>query len=77
MTPLHARTYHVSLRIWLLVSVAMALAASASTLAILYLARPFIASRGGLAPEVQNILFAATATAGGLAGIGGLVVGVG
>jgi two-component system, NtrC family, sensor histidine kinase AtoS len=77
VTPLHARTYHLSLRIWLLVSVAMALAASASTLGILYLARPFIASRGGLAPEVQNILFAATATAGGLAGIGGLVIGVG
>jgi two-component system sensor histidine kinase AtoS len=59
-----------------MLSVAMALAATASTLVVLYLERPFIASRGGLAPGLQNVLFATAAAAGGLAGLGGLLLGV-
>jgi len=54
----------------------MALAATASMLTLLYLQRPFIAARGGFAPDVQNALFAAAVAVGGLAGLGGLVLGV-
>jgi signal transduction histidine kinase len=68
--------YRIALRLWVMLSVAMALAATASTLAVLYLQRPFIAARGGFAPGVQNALFAAAVAAGGLAGLGGLVLGV-
>ncbi len=78
MTPVQGapRRYRVALRLWVLLSVAMALAATASTLAVLYLARPFFAAHGGLAPGVQNALFATAVAAGGLAGLGGLVLGV-
>jgi len=46
------RRYRLELRLWVMLSVAMALAATASTLAVLYLQRPFIAARGGFAPDV-------------------------
>ena len=60
MTPVQGtpRRYRLELRLWVMLSVAMALAATASTLAVLYLQRPFIAARGGLAPDAQNALFA-------------------
>src|SRR2546427_5345442 len=70
------RRYRLELRLWVMLSVAMALAATASTLAVLYLQRPFIAARGGLAPDAQNALFAAAVAAGGLAGLAGLALGV-
>ena len=70
------RRYRLELRLWVMLSVAMALAATASTLAVLYLQRPFIAARGGFAPDVQNALFAAAVAAGGLAGLAGLALGV-
>src|SRR5207244_3589783 len=70
------RRYRLELRLWVMLSVAMALAATASTLAVLYLQRPFIAARGGVAPDAQNALFAAAVAAGGLAGLAGLALGV-
>ena len=78
MTPVQGapRRYRLELRLWVMLSVAMALAATASTLAVLYLQRPFIAARGGLAPDAQNALFAAAVAAGGLAGLAGLALGV-
>ena len=78
MTPVQGapRRYRLELRLWVMLSVAMALAATASTLAVLYLQRPFIAARGGFAPDVQNALFAAAVAAGGLAGLAGLALGV-
>src|SRR5256712_4797362 len=59
-----------------MLSVVMGLAATASMLTLLYLQRPFIAARGGFAPDVQNVLFAAAVAVGGLAGLGGLVLGI-
>src|SRR2546428_13231201 len=59
-----------------MLSVVMGLAATASMLTLLYLQRPFIAARGGFAPDVQNALFAAAIAVGGLAGLGGPVLGV-
>ncbi|PYM97631.1 MAG: hypothetical protein DME07_24940 [Candidatus Rokuibacteriota bacterium] len=78
MTPVHGapHRYRPALRLWVMLSVVMALAATASTLTILYLLRPFIAERGGFAPDVQNALFAAAVAAGALAGLGGLLLGV-
>src|SRR2546425_8461631 len=78
VTPIHGapRRYRLELRLWVMLSVAMALAATASTLAVLYLQRPFIAARGGLAPDAQNALFAAAVAAGRLAGLAGLALGV-
>src|SRR2546425_1803981 len=70
------RRYRIALRLWVMLSVAMALAATASTLVVLYLQRPFIATRAGFPPDVQNTLFAAAVAAGGLAGLGGLALGV-
>jgi len=68
--------YRVGLRLWVMSSVAMALAASASTLALLYFQRPFIAARGGLAPGAYEILFLTAIAAGVLAALAGLVLGV-
>ena len=78
MTPAHAapRRYRIDLRLWVVLSVAMALAATTSSLVLLYLQRPFIASHGGLESDLQNVLFATAAAAGGLAGLGGLLLGV-
>jgi two-component system, NtrC family, sensor histidine kinase AtoS len=71
-----ARHYRLAVRLWVILAVAMAVAASASTLGVLYLARPFIAERGGLAPGVQDILFLTAIAAAILAGIAGLALGV-
>src|SRR5207245_8977742 len=49
------RRYRLALRLWVMLSVFMALAATASTLTLLYLQRPFIAARGGFAPDVPNV----------------------
>ena len=78
MTPAHGAPphYRIALRLGVMLSVVMALAATASMLTLLYLQRPFIAARGGFAPDVQNALFAAAVAVGGLAGLGGLVLGV-
>ncbi len=78
MTPVHGAPphYRIALRLGVMLSVVMALAATASMLTLLYLQRPFIAARGGFAPDVQNALFAAAVAVGGLAGLGGLVLGV-
>jgi signal transduction histidine kinase len=70
------RRYRIALRLWVMLSVVMALAATAGMLILLYLQRPFIAARGGFAPDVQNVVFAAAVAVGGLAGLGGLVLGV-
>jgi hypothetical protein len=56
--------YRLGLRLWVTSAVAMALAASVSTLALLYLQRPFIAERGGLAPGAYEMLFLTAIAAG-------------
>lgn len=71
-----ARHYHTTLRLWVLLAVAMALAAMASTLGILYVQRPFIAARGGFAPAAYDMLFLTAIAAGLLAAIAGLALGV-
>ena len=71
-----ARRYRLAVRLWVILAVAMAVAASASTLGVLYLARPFIAERGGLAPGVQDILFLTAIAAAILAAVAGLALGV-
>jgi len=78
VTPIHGarRHYRIALRLWVMLSVVMALAATAGMLILLYLQRPFIAARGGFAPDVQNVVFAAAVAVGGLAGLGGLVLGI-
>jgi signal transduction histidine kinase len=70
------RRYRLAVRLWVILAVAMAVAASASTLGVLYLARPFIAGRGGLGPGVQDILFLTAIAAAILAGVAGLALGV-
>src|SRR5439155_13648315 len=78
VTPGHGarRRSPISRRLWVMLWVFVALAGPASTLTLLYLQRPFIAARGGFAPDVQNGLFAAAVSAGALAGLGGLLLGV-
>jgi two-component system, NtrC family, sensor histidine kinase AtoS len=71
-----SQRYRVAVRLWVVLAVAMAVAASASTLGVLYLARPFIAERGGLAPGVQDILFLTAIAAAILAAVAGLALGV-
>jgi signal transduction histidine kinase len=78
MRPAHGapHRYRITLRLWVMLSVVMALAATASTLTLLYLQRPFIAARGGFTLDVQNALFAMALLAGALAGLGGLLLGI-
>ena len=76
MTPKTPASYRVTVRLWVMLSLAMAVAATASTLAVLYLQRPFLASRGGVAPELPTVLFAAAVATGLAAALVGLGIGV-
>ncbi len=69
--------YRVSLRLYVVFSLLMAAAAAASSLFMLYLARPFAAELSG--PQTRQLtvlLFTGSAVAGALAAIGGLIVGL-
>ena len=76
MTPKSPASYRVTVRLWVMLSLAMAVAATASTLALLYLQRPFLASRGGVAPELPTVLFAGAIATGLVAALVGLGIGV-
>src|SRR2546422_3830956 len=67
----------VSRRLYVVFSLLMAAAAAASSLFMLYLARPFAAELSG--PQTRQLtvpLFTGSAVAGALAAIGGLIVGL-
>jgi len=67
----------VSVRLYVIFSLLMAVAATASGLLLLYIARPFITELGGpLAARATILLFAGAALAGALAAVGGLFVGL-
>jgi PAS domain S-box-containing protein len=72
-----ASSYRVSLRLYVVFSVLMALAAIASGLLLVYLARPFI---GQLPPayagQARILLFAGAGVAGAAAAVAGMIVGV-
>jgi PAS domain S-box-containing protein len=73
-----ARTssYRVSLRLYVLFSVLMAVSAAASGLLLLYLARPFITALGQQATRATFLLFTGAGVAGALAAVAGLLVGL-
>jgi two-component system, NtrC family, sensor histidine kinase AtoS len=74
---LSVRSYRVSLRLYVVFSLLMAVSAAASGLLLLYLARPFISELGGqLAVEATAMLFGGAGLAGAAAAVGGLVVGL-
>jgi PAS domain S-box-containing protein len=68
--------YRVSLRIYVVFSLLMAVSAAASGLLLLYLARPFITALGPQATRATVLLFAAAGVAGGLAAVAGMLVGL-
>src|ERR1700682_6778393 len=71
------RAYRVSLRLYVVFSVLMAASAVASGLFLLYLARPFASELSGpQARQLKMLLFTGAAVAGGLAAVGGLIVGL-
>ena len=77
MTSPASPSYRVSLRLYVVFSLLMAAAAAASSLFMLYLARPFAAELSG--PQTRQLtvlLFTGSAVAGALAAIGGLIVGL-
>ena len=77
MTSQGSPSYRVSLRLYVVFSLLMAAAAAASSLFMLYLARPFAAELSG--PQTRQLtvlLFTGSAVAGALAAIGGLIVGL-
>ena len=77
MTSQGSPTYRVSLRLYVVFSLLMAAAAAASSLFMLYLARPFAAELSG--PQTRQLtvlLFTGSGVAGALAAIGGLIVGL-
>jgi signal transduction histidine kinase len=69
-------TYRVRLRLYVVLSVLMAVAATASGLLLLYLARPFITALGQQGARATVLLFAGAGLAGALAAVAGLVVGL-
>jgi signal transduction histidine kinase len=71
-----ARHHRVTVRLAVMLSLAMAVAATASTLALLHLLRPFLASRGGVAPEQYQALFAAALVTGLMSALVGLGLGI-
>ena len=72
-----ASSYRVSLRLYVVFSLLMAVSAAASGLLLLYLARPFISELGGQhAVKATALLFAGAGLAGATAAVAGLIVGL-
>ena len=72
-----APSYRVSLRLYVVFSLLMAVSAAASGLLLLYLARPFITELGGSqAAQATVLLFTGAGLAGAAAAVAGLVVGL-
>jgi signal transduction histidine kinase len=72
-----APSYRVSLRLYVVFSLLMAVSAAASGLLLLYLARPFISELGGEhAVHATAMLFAGAGLAGAAAAVAGLVLGL-
>lgn len=70
-------SYRVSLRLYVVFSLLMAVAAAASGLILLYLARPFISElEGRRAVQATALLFGAAGLSGAAAAVGGLAVGL-
>ena len=70
--------YRVSLRLYVVFSLLMAVSAAASGLFLLYLARPFASElSSSQAQQLTMLLFTGAAVAGALAAVGGLIVGLG
>jgi PAS domain S-box-containing protein len=69
-------SYRVSLRLYVVFSLLMAVSAAASGLLLLYLARPFITALGQEGAKATALLFAGAGIAGALAAVAGLIVGV-
>ena len=69
--------YRVSLRLYVVFSLLMAVSAALSGLLLLYLARPFASELSSAqATQLTVLLFTGAAAAGALAAVGGLVVGL-
>src|SRR5262245_64548603 len=69
--------YRVSLRLYVVFSLLMAVSAVLSGLFLLYLARPFASQLSGeQTRELTMLLFTGSAVAGALAAVGGLIVGL-
>src|SRR5215470_1158672 len=69
--------YRVSLRLYVVFSLLMAVSAALSGLFLLYLARPFASQLSGeQTRELTMLLFTGSAVAGALAAVGGLIVGL-
>src|SRR5262245_38132306 len=70
-------SYRVSLRLYVVFSLLMAVSAAASGLLLLYLARPFISELGSQqAVQATALLFGGAGLAGAAAAVGGLAVGM-
>src|SRR6266853_4288637 len=77
MTRRAPRAYRVSVSLYVVFSVLMAMSAAASGLFLLYLARPFASELSGpQARQLAILLFTGSGVAGALAAIGGLIVGL-
>jgi signal transduction histidine kinase len=77
MTRRAPRAYRVSLSLYVVFSLLMAVSAAASGLFLLYLARPFASELSGpQARQLAFLLFTGAAVAGALAAVGGLIVGL-
>jgi signal transduction histidine kinase len=72
-----APSYRVSLRLYVVFSLLMAVSAAASGLLLLYLARPYIGELGGeQAVNATGLLFAGAGLAGAAAAVAGLILGL-
>src|SRR5262249_2105722 len=69
--------YRVSLRLYVVFSLLMAVSAALSGLFLLYLARPFASQLSGEQTRgLTRLVFTCSAVAGALAAVGGLIVGL-
>src|SRR4029450_9897190 len=69
--------YRLSLRLYIVFSLLMAVSAALSGLFLLYLARPFVSVLSSTQTrELTVLLFTGSAVAGALAAVGGLIVGL-
>jgi len=72
-----APSYRVSIRLYVVFSLLMAVSAAASGLLLLYLARPFISELGShRAVQATALLFGGAGLAGAAAAVGGLAIGL-
>ena len=70
------RRYRLTLHLWIILALVMAVCATGSALAVLYIQRPFVFGAQPRTAPVAGVLFSTAIVAGALAAVAGLLLGL-